>query len=480
MNRPRAFWYLRRRTVRSDVDEELELHLEMRTAALVDEGLSREEARRRALREFGDLEGTRRYCRQLDQDREDVMQRALLFQDLWHDLRIGVRGLLRAPALALTIIGTVGLGLGATATIFSAVNTALLRPLPYAEPERLVRIYTDTPPFKFRFSAVDYLAFTEQQTRFERSATYTDRTVSFLNGDSAELLQARVVSWEFFSVLGASPLLGRDFTEQDGRAGSPAVALASRAFWQRRLGGRADAIGQPVRLDGAEYTLVGVLPAEGPLERRFDLFLIQQFTPPPRKGPFLFSVIARLPRDADRALAVSELQAINRALFPLWQSSYQDDKSTWNMEDLKANLVGDVGTLAGLALAAVGLVWLIACANASNLLIARVSSRRSEISVRAALGASRGRLLRGLLAESVLLASAAAALGAGVAWAGMRLLQAQGAAYFPRTQEIEMDAALIWFIIGLATLERGDLRPRAGPARHSADRRTPRCGPIAP
>lgn len=450
MNRSRAFWYLRRRTVRSDVDEELDLHLEMRTAALVGDGLSREDARRQALREFGDLDGTRRYCRQQDERREDEMQRALLFQDLWHDLRIAARGLLRTPALALTIIGTVGLGLGATATIFSAVNAALLQPLPYPEPERLVRIYTDTPPFKFRFSTVDYLAFTEQQTRFESSATYTDRAVSFLDHDTAELLQARVVSWEFFSVLGVAPVVGRDFTEQDGRAGSPPVALASRAFWQQRLGGRADAIGRPVQLDGAEFTLVGVMPAEGPLERRFDLFLIQQFTPPPRKGPFLYSVIARLPRDADRALAASELRAINRALFPLWQSSYQDDKSTWSMEDLKANLVGDVGTLAGLALGAVGLVWLIACTNASNLLIARVSSRRAELSVRTALGASRGRLLRGLLAESVLLASAAAALGAGVAWSGMRLVRAQGAAYFPRTQEVEMDAALIWFIIALA------------------------------
>ena len=434
MIRKPRFWYLRRRAITSDVDEELNLHLDMRIAELIAEGMSPENARRMALGQFGDLETTRRYCRQQDEERDNVMQRALMFQDLLQDLRIGLRSLLRAPVLTLTIIVTVGLGLGATAAIFSAVSAAMLRPLPYAEPERLVRIYTDTPPFKFRFSAVDYLAFTEQQTRFERSATYTDRTVSFIAGDTAELLRARVVSWGFFSVLGIPPTLGRDFTEQDGLSGSPQVAIASHAFWQQRLGGRADAIGRPVRLDGAEYTLIGVLPpADGPLERRFDLFLIQQFTPPTRKGPFLYSVIARLPRGADRAPATSELHAINRALFPIWKSSYQDDKSTWNMEDLKTNLVGDVGTLAGLALAAVGLVWLIACANASNLLIARVTSRRTDLAVRAALGASRGRLLRYLLAESVLLAAGAVALGLGVAWAGMRLLQAQGAAYFPRT-----------------------------------------------
>jgi predicted permease len=367
------------------------------------------------------------------------------------DLRIGVRSLMRVPLLALTIIVTVGLGLGATAAIFSAVSAALLRPLPYAEPENLVRIYTDAPPFKFRFSVADYLALTEQQRRFEQHATYTDRSVSFANGDTAELLRTRVVSWGFFSVLGIQPMIGRDFNDQDGKAGTPPVAIAGHTFWQQRLGGRADAIGTPVRLDGAEYLLVGVMPpAAGPLERRYDLFLIQQFTPPPRKGPFFYSVIARLPRGADRDLATGELRAINRALFPIWKSSYQDDKATWSMEDLKTNLVGDVGTLAGLALGAVGLVWLIACANASNLLIARVTSRRQELAVRAALGATRGRVLRYLLAESLVLAAGAVALGVGVAWAGMQLLQAQGATYFPRTQEIRFDAPMMWVMAGLA------------------------------
>jgi putative ABC transport system permease protein len=437
--------------VRAEVDEELSLHFEMRIDELIAGGLALEDARREALRQFGDLDATRAYCRRQDEARENVMQRALLFQDVMQDLRIGVRSLSRAPVLTLTIIVTVGLGLGATAAIFSAVSAALLRPLPYSQPESLVRIYTDTPPFKFRFSAVDYLAFRERQTRFAGHATYTDRTVSFVHDGTAELLRARVVSWGFFSVLGIRPMVGRDFGEQDGKAGSPPVAIASDGFWQQPLGGRTDVVGKPVRLDGAEYTLVGVMPpAAGPLDRRFDLFLIQQFTPPTRKGPFLYSVIARLPRGADRALAAGELRAINRALFPIWKASYQDDKSTWKMEDLKTNLVGDVGTLAGLALAAVGLVWLIACANSSNLLIARVMSRRQELAVRAALGASRGRVLRYLLAESFVLATGAVALGAAVAWAGMQVLQAQGAPYFPRTQEIRFDAPMIWLMAGLA------------------------------
>ena len=449
--RKKPFWYLRRRSVTADVDEELAVHLEMRIEELVKQGMAREDASREALRQFGDVDATREYCRRQDEQKENDMQLTLMFQDFTQDLRIGLRSLLRAPVLTLTIIVTVGIGLGATAAIFSAVSAAILRPLPYAEPENLVRIYTDNPPFKFRFSAADYLAFTEQQTRFVRHATYTDRAVSYNNGATAELLRTRVVSWAFFSVLGITPMIGRDFTESDGKPGTPPVALAGHTFWQERLGGRSDIVGKPILLDGAEYTLVGVMPpAAGPLEPGYSLFLIQQFTPPSRKGPFLYSVIARLPEGADRALATSELRSINRALFPIWKSSYQDEKATWSMEDLKTNLIGNISTLAGLALTAVALVWLIACANASNLLIARVTSRRQELAVRAALGASRGRVLRYLLAESVLLATGAVALGIGVAWSGMQLLQTQGATYFPRTQEIRFDAAMMWLMAALA------------------------------
>ena len=448
-NKP--FWYLRRRNLRSEVDEELRLHIEMRIDELIASGMTRDEATREAVRQFGDLEATRRYCREQDETRESSMQRTLSIQDLAQDFRIGIRSLLRVPLLTATIVLTVGVGIGATAAIFSAIDAAVLRPLPYANADRLVRIYTDAPPFKFRFSVADYLAFSEQQTRFERHATFTDRSVTFNNGQVAELLRARVVSWAFFSVLGITPQQGRDFNEIDGRAGAPNVAIASHAFWQQRLGGRADAIGRTVRLDGNDVTIVGVLPdAVGPLERRQDLFLIQQFTPPRRKGPFFYSVVARLPANADRNLASSELHALNRALFPIWKSSYQDEKATWSMEDLKTNLVGDVRAISGVSLGAVALVWLIACANASNLLIARVAGRRQELAVRAALGASRGRVIRYLLVESSLLAAGAAVVAIAVSYAGMQLLQTQGATYFPRTGEIQFNANLAWLMFALA------------------------------
>jgi predicted permease len=449
--KPRPFWYLRRRSVRSDVDEELTLHLETRVEELRSRGMSIESARQEALRQFGDLEGTREYCRRQDEQKESDVQRALMFQDFGQDIRIAIRSLTRFPILSLTIIVTVGIGIGATAAIFSAIDAALLQPLPYPHPERLVRIYTDAPPFKWRFSMADYLAFREQQTQFEESATYTDRSVIYSDGGSSEVLRARVVSWAFFSVLGIRPAIGRDFAERDGRSGTPPTVIASHAFWQQRLASRADAIGMPIRLDGAEHTLVGVLPPRsGPLERREDLFLIQQFKPPPRKGPFLYSVVARLREGTDRSVAASELRAINARIFPIWKASYQDDKATWGMEDLKAAVVGNVNAIAGLAFASVALVWLIACTNASNLLIARITGRRQELTVRAALGASRGRVVRLLLAESAVLAIGAVVLGAGVTWIGVQLLQGIGAPYFPRTPEIALEARVLWLLAALA------------------------------
>lgn len=453
--RHRPFWYLRRgpKRVTDEVDEELRVHLEMRVEELRSGGLSIDEARREALRQFGDLEGTRQYCRGQDQEKEQRVQRGLIVQDLMQDIRISLRSLRRVPMLTLTVLVTVGLGIGATTAIFSAVNAALLQPLPYAEPGRLVRIYTDTPPFTFRFSLADYFALQAQQTHFEQIAAYTDRAMAFTDGDAADLVRGRVVSWAYFALLGIKPTLGRDFTELDGRPGSPPAVIVSHGFWQRYLGGRPDVIGRPIRLDGSDYALAGVIPRMvGPLEQRQEFFVAAQWDTPPRRGPFFYTVLGRLRQGAAPLAAADELRAINRRIFPIWKASYQDEKATWSMMDLKDFVVGDVGTIAGLALAAVGLVWLIACANASNLLVARVTSRRRELAVRAAVGASRGRVVRYLLAESALLAIGAVVVGITLAWAGVELLRGVGANYFPRMQEITLDGPVAWLLVALTII----------------------------
>jgi putative ABC transport system permease protein len=448
------FWYVRRRPdkVASEIDEELRTHLDMRIGELTARGLSPEDARQEALRQFGDLEATRAYCRQQDLGKETHLQRGLLFQDLMQDLRISLRGLWRAPVLTLTIVATVGLGLGATTVIFAAVHAAFLRPLPYKDPGKLVRIYTDTPPFKFPFSVADYLALREQQTHFDQVAVYSSRSMTYSNGAVAELLRGRMVSSNYFTTLGIVPALGPGFSDADGRPGNPQAVIVTHGFWQQRLGGLTDVVGRPIRLDGTDYALRGVLPAAlGPLERGQEFFVAQQLNSPPRKGPFFFTALARLKSESDRGPAADELRAINKRIFPIWKVSYQDDKATWSMMDLHAFVVGDTKTIAGLALAAVALVWLIACTNASNLLIARVTSRRRELAVRAALGASRGRVIRHLLVESALLAVGAVIVGGALAWAGTGVLQAIGATYFPRTQEIGFDGPVLWMMVALTS-----------------------------
>jgi predicted permease len=451
-DRSKPFWYLRRRpdTVASEVDEELESHIAMRIEELRSAGLSESEAKREALRRFGDLDAARAYCRSQDDGKEERVQRSLWLEDLRHDVRICLRGLARAPLVSLTIILTVGIGIGATTAIATAINAVLLRPLPYAKSDELVRIYTDSPPNKFRFSVADFQALEAQQTQFERVAGYTERSVAWSDGATAEKLRARSVSWRYFGLLGLTPALGRDFTEADGKPGAPRTALVSHRFFTERLGGSADAVGRTVRFDGVPYAVVGVLPPRlGPLEHGVEAFTVAQWATPPRKGPFFIITLGRLKPGAARP-AAEELRAINKRIFPLWQSTYADRRATWAMNDLKSEVVGPAKTPAGLALGAVALVWLIACANASNLLVARVVSRRRELAVRSALGATRERVLRHLLAESALLAVGAAVAGAVLAAVGIRLLRAFGENFTPRAAEIAMSGGSIALLVLLA------------------------------
>ena len=369
---------------------------------------------------------------------------------LYRDLLYSLRSLARTPALAATIILTVGVGLGATTAMVSVVRAVLVNPLPYAAPDELVWIYTDNPPYRFRFSVVDYRALEADHPAFSAVAAYQTSSVTVTDGGSAERVTAKSVTGSYFPLLRQTALIGRVFdAADDSRADN--VAVLTAAYWTSRFGNDPSVLGRPITIDGTSYTIVGVLQrTTGPLEQNVAVFTAARWPIPKRKGPFFTMALGRLRPDVSRAAALDTLRATNARLFPIWKSSYQDEKATWGIQDLKARVVGEVGSTLIVVLAAVACVLLIACANAVNLLIARALNRGREIAIRSALGASRGRLLQHLSVESGVLTAGAAIVGVVVAILAIKLVTVYGAGYIPRVGEIRLSGPSLGWLAALA------------------------------
>ncbi|MEX2282754.1 MAG: ABC transporter permease [Gemmatimonadota bacterium] len=370
--------------------------------------------------------------------------------DLWQDLRYGVRMLLRRPGLTAIAVLTLALGIGANTSIFSLVNSVLLRPLPFKEPERLIVVNErNQASEQGNISGHELVAWRAANRTLEGIAMYGYNSFNLTGRGDPEALEAMVVSGDFFAVLGTVPLAGRAIAQSDDETGAPRVAVLSSGLWQRRFGGDRAVIGRAITLDNLPYTVIGVMPPKGSFDP--DLWVPMDLPSEAQKvGKHSNFVIARLKPGVDLPAAQRDLAAISARLeqeLPGFNTGH--GVST---KPLHEHVVGQVRRPLIVFTGAVAFILLIACANVAHLLLTRAAARQKELAVRTALGAGRGRLIRQLLTESVLLGVAGGGAGILLAWWVVDLLPRVATADMPRMDELTIDGRVLAITVALSLL----------------------------
>ncbi len=372
------------------------------------------------------------------------------------DLRYATRRLRLTPLFTLTAVLTIALGVGATTAIFTVFNAVLLRPLPFRDPSRVVMLTERLKQFPtLSVSYQNYVDWRDQSHSFEAVAAVRNAPMTLTGGDEPERLLGQMSTANLFDLLGVQLALGRPFLSTEDTAGGPPVALISYALWQRRFAGAQDALGRAITLDNKPSTIVGVLPAGFQLLQQSPDVMIPfepwaKTLPDDRSWHPGIQPIARLKKDVSLDQASAEMTAIAKRLeqqYPLY-----DTGTGANVDRMQALLVRNVRAALLLLFGSVGFVLLIACTNVANLLLARAAAREREIAIRSAIGASRLRILRQLLIESVLLSAAGAVLGLVIAYAAMRPLLRLAATSLPPTTNVMPDIQVLTFTIVIAML----------------------------